>query len=126
MSKLISISEVSKMLKLVDPKTKKPLNHVLRYWEKEFYQIKPKIINNRRYYSKKNIEIIKNIKFLTKVEKVSIDGVKKILKKKIKVLDDNKSLSLKKDIIKNKLKNKSLNILSKLKDIKKYGKKNTS
>ena len=110
MIKLLKISEVCKLLNLTDLKTKKPLNHVLRYWEKEFYQIKPKIINNRRYYSKKDIEIIKNIKFLTKVEKVSIDGVKKILKKKIKVLDDNKSLSLKKDIIKDKLKNKSLNI----------------
>ena len=51
MSKLINITEASKILNLIDPKTKKPLNHVLRYWEKEFKQIKPIKINNRRYYS---------------------------------------------------------------------------
>ena len=33
MSKLINISELSKMLNLIDSKTKKPANHVLRYWE---------------------------------------------------------------------------------------------
>ena len=42
MSKLIRISELSKMLNLVDPLTKKPLNHILRYWEREFKEIKPK------------------------------------------------------------------------------------
>ena len=52
MNKLINISELSKILNLVHPKTKKPLNHVLRFWEKKFKQIRPKIINNRRYYSR--------------------------------------------------------------------------
>ena len=42
MNKLIKISELSKMLNLVDPMTKKPLNHILRYWEREFKEIKPK------------------------------------------------------------------------------------
>ena len=42
MSKFIGISEASKILNLIDPKTKKPLNHVLRYWEKQFKDIKPK------------------------------------------------------------------------------------
>ena len=42
MNKLISISEASKILNLIDIKTKKPLNHILRYWEKEFKQIRPK------------------------------------------------------------------------------------
>ena len=50
MSKLINISEVSKILDFVDPITNKPQNHILRYWEKEFREIKPKKINNRRYY----------------------------------------------------------------------------
>ena len=36
MSKFIKISELSKILNLEHPKTKKPLNHILRYWEKEF------------------------------------------------------------------------------------------
>ena len=49
MSKYLNISEVSKLLNLIDPITKKPLNYILRYWEKEFQSIRPKKINNRRY-----------------------------------------------------------------------------
>ena len=64
MSKLITISELSKKLNLINPKNKKPLNHVLRYWESEFKLIKPKIINKRRYYTNKQIEYIKLIKYL--------------------------------------------------------------
>ena len=59
MTKLANISEVSKILNLVNPITKKPLNHILRYWEKEFAQIRPKKINNQRYYNHKQIELIK-------------------------------------------------------------------
>ena len=51
MSKFINISELSRKLDLVDLDSGKPLNHTLRFWEKQFKQIKPKIINNRRYYS---------------------------------------------------------------------------
>ena len=61
MIKLINISELSKKLNLIDPVTKKPLNHIIRYWEKEFKEIKPKKINYRRYYSLKQVEIIKMI-----------------------------------------------------------------
>ena len=42
MNKLFNISEVSKILNLVDPITKKPLNHILRYWEKEFKKLNQK------------------------------------------------------------------------------------
>ena len=63
MNKLINISEMAKTINLIDPKSRKPLNHILRYWEKEFKEIKPKKINNRRYYSAKQVEIIKMIKF---------------------------------------------------------------
>ena len=76
MNKIINISELSKILNLIDPKTKKPLNHILRYWEKEFKEIKPKKINNRRYYSPKQVEIIKMIKFLLKNKGMTISGVK--------------------------------------------------
>ena len=79
MNKLIKISELSKMLNLVDPMTKKPLNHILRYWEKEFKEIKPKKINNIRYYSSKQIEIIKMIKFLLKSKGMTILGVRNLL-----------------------------------------------
>ena len=80
MNKLFNISEASKKVNLVDPVTKKPLNYVLRYWEKEFKQIKPKKINKRRYYSKSQLETIKMIKFLLKNKGMTISGVKNILK----------------------------------------------
>ena len=79
MTKLVTISELSKSLNLVDKKTKKPQNYILRYWEKEFKQIKPTIIKSRRYYSKKQINIIKLIKFLLKDKGMTIEGVKKYL-----------------------------------------------
>ena len=59
MKKFIKITELSKMLNLIDPKSKKPLNYILRYWEKEFKEIRPKKINNRRYYTSEQVEIIK-------------------------------------------------------------------
>ena len=126
MSKFINISELCKLLDLIDPITNKPLNHILRYWEKEFSEIKPKKINNRRYYSKKNVEILKLIKYLIKDQKISIAGVKKILKSEIKELDDNDMFSLRNKYFKVKLKNKTEKILNKISLIKKYGKKNSS
>jgi len=124
--KLLNITEVSKDLNLVDPITKKPLNHVLRYWEKEFKEIKPKKINNRRYYSPKQVEIIKMIKFLIKNKGMTILGVKNLLKMKINKLDVGNNHSLKVSYYKNSLKAKSTLLLEKIKKIKSYGKKNTS
>ena len=125
MSKFLNISQVSRVLELIDPKTNKPLNHVLRYWEKEFRQLNPKKINNRRYYSSKQVEIVKKIKFLLKNKGMTIAGVKNIMNLKINKLDDYDSDSLKVDYHKNYLKNKSKNLLEKIKKIRKYGKKNS-
>ena len=125
MVKLISISQLAILLNLVNSKTKKPSNYILRYWEKEFKQIKPTIIKNRRYYSKKQINIIKLIKFLLKEKGMTISGVKNVLKSNINSLDDYNSYSLKADYHKKVIKDKSKKILEKLKKIKKYGKKNT-
>jgi DNA-binding transcriptional MerR regulator len=126
MSKFFKISEVSIYLDLVNPLSKKPLNHILRYWEKEFRQIKPKKINNRRYYSTEQVEIIKKIKFLVKNKGMTISGAKKLLNLNINKLDDYDLDSLKADYYKNALKNKSKNLLNKIKNLKKYGKKNSS
>ena len=126
MSKFFKISEVSIYLDLVNPLSKKPLNHILRYWEKEFRQIKPKKINNRRYYSTEQVEIIKKIKFLVKNKGMTISGVKKLLNLNINKLDDYDLDSLKADYYKIALKNKSKNLLNKIKNLKKYGKKNSS
>ena len=126
MSKLVSISELSIILNLVDPVTKKPLNHILRYWEKEFKEIKPKVINKRRYYSPKQVEIIKTIKFLLKNKGMTIIGAKNTLKSDTNKLDVNDTLSLKADYYKNTLKTKSKLLLKKINKIKSYGKKNSS
>tara|TARA_B100001063_G_C16719168_1_gene532533 strand:- start:182 stop:568 length:387 start_codon:yes stop_codon:yes gene_type:complete len=125
MEKLLTISELSLMLDLIDSSNKKPRNYVLRYWEKQFRQIRPKKINNRRYYSPQQVEIVKMIKFLIKNKGMSILGVKNILNSNRIKLDDYNSYSLKADYYKSRFKNKSNKILEKIKKLKKYGKKNT-
>ena len=109
MEKLITISAVCEALNLVDKKSNKPLNHIIRYWEKEFYQIKPKKINNRRYYKQKDIELLKIIKSLAKDHKISIKGIKNILRTKIKGLDANDVHSLRNIYQKEILKTKQIN-----------------
>jgi DNA-binding transcriptional MerR regulator len=126
MNKLYNISELAKILKLIDTKTKKPLNHTLRYWEKEFKEIKPKIINKRRYYSFKQVEVIKKIKFLLKDKGMTILGVKNLLKLNTNKLDENNLNSLKRDHYRSFLKSKIKTILKKINKIKIHGKKNTS
>ena len=75
-----SIGEVAKDLNLVNPKTGKLNTHTIRFWEKEFKQIKPKIFaGKRRYYDDKSIELLKKIKFLLKTKGLTIKGAKKIL-----------------------------------------------
>jgi len=99
-----TIGEVAKELNLVDKKTGSLQTHTLRYWETQFRQIKPSIrAGNRRYYSKKNLKIIKQIKFLLKENGFTINGVKKILNNtNIDSLDENINLSLYKTNIENK------------------------
>jgi len=126
MSKLLTISEVSKILNLINPKTKKPQNHILRYWENEFKEIKPKKINNRRYYSPDQVEIIKMIKFLLKNKGMTTFGVKKLLNITANKLDVNNAHSLKAEYYKNLLKSKSKTLLQKINKLKIYGKKNSS
>jgi len=126
MSKLINITEVSKKLDFIDPITNKPLNHILRYWEKEFKEIKPRKINNRRYYSSDQVEMLKMIKFLLKNKGMTISGVKKLISTNVNKLDERKSDSLKADYYKRTLKTKSKKLLKKIKDLKDYGKKNAS
>ena len=125
MTKLMNISELSKSLNLINPKSKKPLNHVIRYWEKEFKQIRPKKINNRRYYSSNQIKLIKLIKFLLRNKGLTISGVKAFLKKNTNELDYANTDSLKTEYYKNSLKQKSLSLLKKISDLKTYGKKNS-
>ena len=113
MRKLLTITELSKKLNLINSDDKKPLNHILRYWEKEFKQIRPKKIKNRRYYSPEQVETIKMIKFYVKDKGMTITGVKNLLNENIK-LDDYNSDSLKALYYKNLIKDKSNSLLNKL------------
>ena len=78
-----TIGEVARELGLIDNKSRKLQTHTLRFWEKQFKQINPSIrAGKRRYYSKKDFEIIKLVKSLLKDEGLTVKGVKKILDKK--------------------------------------------
>ena len=116
-----TIGEVAKILDL-EPKRKGVLpTYVIRFWETQFKQIKPKILNsNRRYYDEKTIDLLKKIKFLLKDQGMTINGVKKILNNQASLeLDEIANKSIRTEKLKNKLKN----ISYKLKELK-NGKKN--
>ena len=114
-----TISEVAKILNLINTKTGKINTHTLRFWEKQFKQIKPIILSGkRRYYDNKSIELLKQIKFLLKEKGMTINGVKRFLidEKSFK-LDETFNNSIKSN--KNNLKSKIQKISGLLKDIKK-------
>jgi len=114
-----TIGEVVKILNLKSRNNQSSPTHTIRYWEKEFKQIKPKILNgNRRYYDKKNIELLKKIQFLLKEQGMTVNGVKKILNKnEVLKLDETINNSINANIIKNKIHNIS-NIIKNLKKLK--------
>ena len=104
-----SIGQVAKILNLVNKKRGTLNTHTIRFWEKEFKQIKPKILNgNRRYYNNDTIEVLKKVKFLLKDQGLTINGAKKFL---------NSEKSLKLDVLPNNSINANYNIKKKLKKI---------
>ena len=117
-----TIGEVAKILNLKSNNKGVLSTHVIRFWETQFKQIKPKILNsNRRYYDQKTINLIKKVKFLLKDQGMTINGVKKILNNEDSLkLDEIADKSIRNDNLKNKL----LKISNKLKELK-NGKKNT-
>ena len=114
-----TIGEVVKLLGLKTRKGQTVPTHTIRFWEKEFKQIKPMILNgNRRYYDKENIELLKKIHFLLKDQGMTINGVKKILNNKEPLkLDETQNNSIKAYKLKNKLV-KISNIVKSLKKLK--------
>ena len=116
-----TIGEVAKILDLVNKKKGTLNTHTIRFWEKEFKQIKPRILSgNRRYYNNETIDVLKKIKYLLKEQGMTINGVKKLLNsnKSLK-LDEfsNNSISVNNSTIKNKLK-KILNLVKEIKELK--------
>ena len=116
-----TIGEVAKLLNLVSQKTGKLNTHTIRFWEKEFKQIKPKIFSGkRRYYDSKTIETLKKVKFLLKEKGMTINGVKNLLLNKNSFnLDEYSNSSIKSKNI--NLKSKIEKISKLVKDIKKLG-----
>ena len=114
-----TIGEVAKILNLKNKSSKLNPTHTIRFWEKEFKQIKPKILNgNRRYYDKPNIELLKKIKFLLKDQGMTINGVKKLLNSsEPNNLDEISNKSISADNLRNKITNIS-KIISDLKKLK--------
>jgi DNA-binding transcriptional MerR regulator len=122
-----SIGEVARILNLVNEKKGTLNTHTIRFWEKEFKQIKPNILNgNRRYYNNDTIEVLKKVKYLLKDQGMTINGAKKVLNsdKSLK-LDELPNNSINANYsIKNKIK-KISDLIKQLKNLKLYGKKNT-
>ena len=117
-----TIGEVAKILNLKSNNKGVLRTHVIRFWETQFKQIRPKILNsNRRYYDEKTINLLKKVKFLLKDQGMTINGVKKILNNQVSLkLDEIADKSIRTENLKKKL----LKISSKLKELK-NGKKNT-
>jgi DNA-binding transcriptional MerR regulator len=113
-----TIGEVAKILNLIDTKTGKLSTHTIRFWTKEFKQIKPHTFTgNRRYFNNKSIKILKKIHYLLKYKGMTIKGVKRLLDTTNSHLDDEKNKTIKSNIIRSKI-----NKISKLvKNIKNYG-----
>ena len=120
-----NISELAQILNLKDPKTGKFKTHIIRFWESQIKELKAdKVINKRRYYSKNKVELIKYVKFLLTEKGLRIKGVKDLLKKKNKKLDDDLDSSVDIEYQTIFINNKISKILEKLRKLKKInGKK---
>ena len=114
-----SIGEVAKILDLVNKRNGSLNTHTIRFWEKEFKIIKPRILaGRRRYYDGSTIETLKKIKFLLKNQGMTIKGAKKLLNENTSFnLDDlsNKSINMNNNLV---LKKKISKISKLIKDIK--------
>ena len=116
-----TIGEVAKILDLVNKKNGSLNTYTIRFWEKEFKQIKPKIFaGKRRYYDKKSIETLKKIRYLLKEKGFTINGVKKFLiNESAFKLDETSNRSI--NTSKSNLKSKLEKISNLVKEIKKLG-----
>ena len=123
-----TIGEVAEILELKSKKKGSFSTHTIRFWETQFKQVRPKLLNsNRRYYDQKTVDILKKIKFLLKDQGMTINGVKKILDSSDNSdtlnLDEIANNSIRTDNLKNKVL-KISKIIKNLK-VKNNGKKNT-
>ena len=107
-----TIGEVAKYVGLINRKTGNLSTHTIRFWEKQFKQIKPKIFaGKRRYYDTNAVKIIKKIKYLLKEKGMTIKGVKNILNNPVPLNLD--------EISKNNINTSSINKANLINKIKK-------
>ena len=117
-----TIGEVAEYVGLINRKTGNLSTHTIRFWEKQFKQIRPKIFaGKRRYYDANTVKIIKKIKYLLKEKGMTIKGVKNILNNPVPLnLDEiSKNNINTSSINKANLINKIKKITSKINDLKK-------
>lgn len=82
-----TISEVSEELKVSQP--------TLRFWEREFKQIKPhRTLNGQRRYTKEDVEALRKIKALTHERGLTLSGAKKILRGVCNDLPEQKDIAI--------------------------------
>ena len=111
-----TIGEVAKQLGLVDKKNGKVMTHTLRFWEKSFKQIRPKIFSGgRRYYDLNTVNLLKKIQYLLKVKGFTINGVKRVLNAEETIIDENNNISINAKI---KIKQKISKISNLIKNLK--------
>ena len=115
-SKYKSIGEVAKILSLINKKKGSLSTHTIRFWEKEFKQVKPKVFSGkRRYYDEACINLLKKIKYLLKDKGMTLNGVKKVLNSKDSDIDEIYNTSINQKVI---IKKKLINIKKLIKNIK--------
>ena len=115
-SKYKTIGEVAKILELFNKKKGSFSTHTIRFWEKEFKQIKPKVFSgNRRYYDENSINVLKKIKYLLKDKGMTLNGVKKVLNSKDSDIDEFYNTTINQ---KNIIKSKIINIKKLIKEFK--------
>jgi len=106
-----TIAEAAKEIGLVNKKNNKINTHTLRFWEKNFKQIKPKILSgNRRYYSEKDINFLKLVYELLKNQRFTIEGAKRVLNTKRIKLDESLEQGIKRKNFQDSIKNRSTKI----------------
>ena len=70
-----SITEVAKRLKVNASQ--------LRYWEKEFHQLKPRTnARGKRFYTESDVQIIEQVRWLVKNQGFTIEGARKAMRKR--------------------------------------------
>ena len=118
-----TIGEVARILGLVNKKKGSLNTHTIRFWEKQFRNINPRILTGRRrYYDQKSIEVLKKIKFLLKNQGMTIKGAKRSLESSDSFrLDDssNKSINVdKKSLVLRKKISKISKLVKEIKSLK--------